>query len=83
MLRHLFREFFSVGGLVMMFRMRVLVIVFAAILYFLSPLDLIPEAAFGLLGMLDDMFVFLLLAIYISIIYRRVILERAMNQQPT
>ena len=63
-----------------MFRMRVVVCFFAALLYFISPLDLIPEAAFGLLGFLDDFFIIGLLAIYISIIYRQVIEARANRQ---
>ena len=62
-----------------MFRLRVLVCFLAAILYLISPFDLVPEAVFGFLGLLDDLFILLLLAIYISIIYRRVVMERAMR----
>ena len=77
LLRHCLSELFSVGGLVLMFRMRVLICFAAAILYFISPLDIIPEAAFGFLGFLDDLFILLLLAIYISIIYKPFVAERA------
>ena len=72
MLRHLVREF------VWMFRMRIIVLFFLAFCYFISPLDIIPEAAFGILGFLDDFFVLMLLAIYVSIIYRRVIAARGL-----
>ena len=77
LLRHAASEFFTVGGLFWMFRLRVVVIFFLAILYFLSPFDIIPEAAFGILGFFDDLFVILLLAIYISLIYRNVVQARA------
>lgn len=74
--RHVFHEFFSFSGLVWMFRFRIFVCFIAAVLYFISPLDIIPEAVFGVLGFLDDVFVILLLAIYVSIIYRGVIANR-------
>ncbi|XP_064605110.1 E3 ubiquitin-protein ligase RNF170-like [Liolophura sinensis] len=77
LLRHAVTEFFSMGGLIWMFRMRVIICFIAALLYFVSPLDIIPEAAFGILGFLDDLFIFLLLAIYVSIIYRQVMESRA------
>ncbi|XP_041358003.1 E3 ubiquitin-protein ligase RNF170-like [Gigantopelta aegis] len=80
LLRHAFNEFFSIGGLIWMFRMRVIMCFLAALFYFISPLDLIPEAAFGLLGFLDDFFIVGLLAIYITIIYRQVVEARAERQ---
>lgn len=77
LLRHAWSEFFSLGGLIWMFRIRVIVCFFAAFFYFISPLDIIPEAAFGILGFLDDLFIILLLAIYVSIIYRQIVEARA------
>uniref|UniRef100_X1YV84 E3 ubiquitin-protein ligase RNF170 n=1 Tax=Capitella teleta TaxID=283909 RepID=X1YV84_CAPTE len=76
-LRHCFRHFFSVGGLLLMFRIRILVCFLVALLYLISPFDIIPEAVFGILGLLDDFFILLLLAIYISIIYRRFVANQA------
>ncbi|XP_031681907.1 E3 ubiquitin-protein ligase RNF170 isoform X2 [Oncorhynchus kisutch] len=76
LLRHLFREMFSVGGLFWMFRIRVLLCLIGALTYLISPLDFIPEALFGLLGFLDDFFIILLLFIYISIMYREVVTQR-------
>ena len=61
----------------MMFRLRVVICFIVALLYFISPLDLIPEAVFGILGFLDDFFVLMLLTIYVSIIYRRLVTARA------
>lgn len=77
LLRHTYNEFFTVGGLIWMFRLRVMICFVAAILYFISPLDIIPEAVFGLLGFLDDFFIILLLAIYITLIYRQYVQNRA------
>ncbi|XP_033636486.1 E3 ubiquitin-protein ligase RNF170-like [Asterias rubens] len=75
--RHAMREFFTLSGLVWMFRLRIIICFFAALLYFISPLDIIPEAVFGILGFLDDLFILLLLAIYVTIIYRGFIAARA------
>ncbi|XP_060558506.1 E3 ubiquitin-protein ligase RNF170-like [Ruditapes philippinarum] len=77
LLRHAISEFFTVGGLVFMFRIRIFVIFILAFLYFISPLDIIPEALFGIFGFLDDFFILLLLAIYVSLIYRSVVQQRA------
>ncbi|PSN46715.1 E3 ubiquitin-protein ligase [Blattella germanica] len=76
LLRHLWNEFFSVGGLVAMFRVRICLCLVAAILYLFLPLDIIPEAVFGIVGFLDDIFVLFVLVIYISIIYRRLVSNR-------
>ena len=59
-----------------MLRIRIVLCFVAAIMYLVSPLDLIPEAFFGVLGFLDDLFVVLLLALYVSIIYRRFLASR-------
>lgn len=77
MLRHCLLEFFSFNGLLWMFRLRVLFCFLIALFYIVSPLDIIPESVFGFFGLLDDVFVVLLLAIYVSVIYRRMIAERA------
>ncbi|XP_043916844.1 E3 ubiquitin-protein ligase RNF170 isoform X2 [Protopterus annectens] len=76
LLRHAFREVFSVGGLFWMFRVRILLCLLGALLYLISPLDILPEALFGILGFLDDVFVIFLLLIYISIIYREMVTRR-------
>lgn len=70
---HLLSRLFTLDGLMWMFRMRILLCVVAAALYILSPLDVLPEAVFGLLGILDDVFIALLLLLYLSVAYRRLI----------
>ena len=77
LLRHCISEVFSLGGLIWMFRLRVLLCCLFALLYLISPLDILPEAVFGFFGLLDDIFVVLLITIYISIIYRRLVAARA------
>lgn len=76
LLRHAGSEFFSVGGIMYMFRLRIVLCFVAAVMYLISPLDMIPEAIFGILGLLDDLFVVLLLAIYVTVIYRRFLAAR-------
>lgn len=82
LLRHLSAEFFSLGGLMYMLRIRIVLCFIAAIMYLISPLDMIPEAIFGLLGLLDDIFVVILLAVYVTIIYRRFLANRWVDDDP-
>ncbi|XP_077549004.1 E3 ubiquitin-protein ligase RNF170-like isoform X2 [Haemaphysalis longicornis] len=83
LLRHAGSEFFSVGGIMYMFRLRIVLCFVAAIMYLVSPLDMIPEAVFGILGLLDDLFVVLLLAIYVTVIYRRFLAARWQQEDTT
>ena len=73
-------DLFSLGGLMRMFRLRILVCFAVAVLYLASPLDIIPEAVFGFLGLLDDVFVLVLIAVYVTIIYRRFVVVRAAQE---
>ena len=80
LLHQLFTELFSVGGLVWVLRLRIILCFCAAALYFVSPLDIIPESVFGFLGLLDDILIILLVLVYVTEMYRRVIANRA--EQP-
>ena len=60
-----------------MFRIRIFVCLGLALLYFFSPLDIIPELVFGALGFLADLIIMFILAIYITMIYRSVLANRA------
>ncbi|KAH9504149.1 hypothetical protein Btru_065113 [Bulinus truncatus] len=51
LLRHAFQEFFSIGGLMWMFRLRIVILIFAAFVYLVSPLDILPEGVFGIIDM--------------------------------
>ncbi|XP_064626664.1 E3 ubiquitin-protein ligase RNF170-like isoform X2 [Lineus longissimus] len=79
LLRYAGSEFFTWNGLVWVFHARILICCLAALLYFIIPFDIIPEGAFGLIGFFDDMFIVFMLAIYITIIYRRLVEARANN----
>ena len=70
LLRHLVRDLFTAGGLRMVHRLHLLLLILLTCAYLLSPLDLIPEAVFGLLGLLDDLVVMLLMLLLLTIIYR-------------
>ncbi|EFX74792.1 hypothetical protein DAPPUDRAFT_56655, partial [Daphnia pulex] len=68
--RHILSEVFSEGGFLYLYRLRVSLLVIGCVIYLLSPLDIIPEAAFGLLGLVDDLLVLLVVAVFITNVYR-------------
>jgi len=70
LLRHLVHYLFSGEGLHLAFQLRVAVLAAMWLLYLLSPLDLIPEAVFGLVGLLDDLVIFLLISMYLTFFFR-------------
>mmetsp|Transcript_10851 Transcript_10851/g.20061 ORF Transcript_10851/g.20061 Transcript_10851/m.20061 type:complete len:240 (-) Transcript_10851:84-803(-) len=59
-----------------MYRIRILALAMAAFLYLLSPVDLLPEAVFGLVGFMDDVFVILILLILITTTFRNTFVLR-------
>ncbi|KAK3743498.1 hypothetical protein QZH41_020598, partial [Actinostola sp. cb2023] len=77
LLRQLFSELFSVGGLVWVLRLRIILCFLAAGLYFISPMDIIPESVFGFLGLIDDFLIVLLLLVYVTEAYRQYVANRA------
>lgn len=76
LLRHSFIALFSLDGLAIWYRVRVVFLVLFALCYLLSPFDLIPETLFGIFGLIDDILIFLFLAVYITIIYRQIVANR-------
>lgn len=77
LIRHCFREMFTVNGWRMIYYSRIIFLIIVVIFYVISPLDLIPEAVFGFLGLVDDLLVILMVIVYASMIYRQVVLNRA------
>ena len=62
LVRYFWREVIDTYGLVLFRRWQFLTYIIGVIVYVLSPFDLIPEAVFGLIGLIDDiMFVILAL----------------------
>lgn len=69
--RHLTRNFFSVSGLVVMFRLRIILFLLIIIVYILYPLDIIPEAVLGFLGLFDDIAVSAAILVYLTVLFRQ------------
>ena len=70
LLTHVWRDLFTPSGLFCIQRLHVLVILSALFLYLLLPVDLLPEAALGVLGLLDDILLLVGAVVYITILYR-------------
>jgi len=60
----------------------VAVLVAMWLLYLLSPLDLIPEAVFGIVGLLDDLVLFLLISMYLTFFFRQIMANMGENVPP-
>ncbi|XP_075247793.1 E3 ubiquitin-protein ligase RNF170-like [Convolutriloba macropyga] len=76
LIRHFVRNLFSVSGIRLLFRFRSFVFITTCLLYIVLPLDLLPEALFGILGLIDDIFIILCAVTWISIQYRNQMLEQ-------
>lgn len=70
---HMFRALLSVNGLMLMFRIRVFLCLFGMAIYISIPFDILPEAAFGVLGMVDDIFVAFVVLVYATILFRQLL----------
>lgn len=75
-LRHIWAELFTWRGIELMSKFRVIVCVITGFLYAITPIDLIPEAFLGLLGLIDDVIVIAFLLIQVSVVYRTVVVNR-------
>ena len=75
LIRHFIRNLFSVTGIRLLFRFRSFVFISTCLIYIILPLDLLPEALFGILGLVDDIFIILCAITWISIQYRNQILN--------
>ena len=54
LLRHLWSMLWSGDGITMIFRVRIFLLTGIAIIYVLSPFDIIPEVVFGIFGLLTS-----------------------------
>jgi len=79
LLRHLVVYLFSGEGLHLAFRLRVGVLIMVWLIYLLSPLDLLPEAVFGLIGLLDDLLIFVLISMYLTFFFRQIMSNMAVS----
>jgi RING finger protein 170 len=76
LLRHALNELFTLDGMDTWYRIRFGFMILVAFSYFLSPLDFIPEALFGIFGLIDDILVVGFIAIYACTMYRQLIANR-------
>eukprot|EP00052_Salpingoeca_macrocollata_P032197 m.324480 g.324480 ORF g.324480 m.324480 type:complete len:216 (+) comp33501_c0_seq1:51-698(+) len=60
----------------LIFRMHVSLTLLSAVLYTLLPVDLLPEAILGVLGLLDDLIIVLAALLYVGSLYRSFVLQR-------
>ena len=74
------QEIRATNGLILLSRCRFLLYIIGFLIYFLSPLDLIPELSFGLFGMVDDMLVLGYVVVAITGFFYNILVERN-NQQ--
>ncbi|KHJ88431.1 zinc finger, C3HC4 type [Oesophagostomum dentatum] len=73
---YILRNLFDFNGLMLMFRLRIFFIAIGILVYILSPFDIIPESAYGFMGLMDDIFVTVLLLVYIAIAVRHFMARR-------
>ena len=76
LLRHLWAALWTGEGLQTAFQIRVAVLGLVWLAYFISPLDLLPEALFGIVGLLDDLFIFILISMHITYFFRQIVSNR-------
>ena len=68
---YLWRDFARLGGgLPFSLKLYFLILVLIVVLYLLSPLDMIPELVFGVIGLIDDVLAVVLVLVYIMEQYR-------------
>ena len=73
LLRHLWSYLWSGQGLHFAFQLRVVLLGIMWLIYLLSPLDLLPEAVFGIIGLLDDLFIFILISMHLAYFFRQIL----------
>lgn len=78
LLPYIISRLFSADGLNLMYRARIFIVLLFGVIYMIMPVDIIPEAFFGFLGILDDLAIFLMVAVYAVMVYR----QYAAQQEP-
>lgn len=77
LLRRLLRELLDPHrSLPLVIRARVVITMILSAAYVVSPVDFIPEAIFGIVGLLDDILIVLIVFLHIAAIYRSVLYRR-------
>ncbi|XP_057531844.1 uncharacterized protein LOC130809980 [Amaranthus tricolor] len=77
LLRRLLRDLMNPQrSLPFVIKFRVYLAMLLSIIYLLSPVDIIPEAILGVIGLLDDLIVMLVCFLHVAAIYRSVLVGR-------
>ncbi|GLU06710.1 hypothetical protein SLE2022_237130 [Rubroshorea leprosula] len=77
LLRRLVREMIDPRrSLPLVIRARVFIAMFLSAVYVLSPIDIIPEAILGVVGLLDDLLIVLICFLHVAALYRSVLYYR-------
>ncbi|XP_020680818.1 E3 ubiquitin-protein ligase RNF170-like isoform X1 [Dendrobium catenatum] len=75
--RRLLRELMDPQrSLPLVFRARMIFAIVPTILYVLSPIDILPEGVFGLVGFIDDLLILLIAFLHLAALYRSILLYR-------
>lgn len=78
LLRYLWNDLFTVGGLLLIHRLHILIVLVLLLLYIFIPFDILPEGAVGLIGYIDDILILLGTCVYVTLIYRTYVTNRGM-----
>ncbi|ERN18198.1 E3 ubiquitin-protein ligase RNF170 [Amborella trichopoda] len=77
LIRRLLRELMDPQrSLPLVFRARIFISMFVSVLYVLSPIDILPEAILGVIGLLDDALIVLVVLLHLAAMYRSALLYR-------
>lgn len=77
-MRYLIHDLFTVSGLLCIHRLHILLVFLLLLLYIILPLDILPEAALGLVGLLDDVLILVGVLVYLTLIYRAYVTNQGM-----
>lgn len=78
LMRHLVSETFSTTDAISILnKIKIVMIALTNLVYIFSPIDLLPEVLFGILGYLDDLVAFLMTISYLTTFYRQLVANRS------
>lgn len=70
----------NVNTIGMLFKLRNIAVICFSLLYFILPFDVLPESLLGVAGYIDDLLLILFIIIYLSIVFRNMIVRREEEQ---
>ncbi len=75
LIRHFWHFMWGGNGMYLLFRVRAVVLMSFIALYVLLPFDLVPEAVFGLFGLIDDLLVAVIVLSIVASTFRNFIIQ--------